>query len=90
MLHRLSGRQFDDGLLLFHNQTNEPILDTYCRPVPVGGSRKRLKPCRYEVPCLGFRCWDEKHTGATRVPWCLGAAPEYECNVCWVKSGVEL
>lgn len=70
---------------MFHNQTSEPILDTYGHPVPVGGSRKRLTPCVCEVPCLGFRCLDKKHTGSLLVPWCLGAAPETECNVCWGK-----
>jgi len=63
---------------MFHNQTREPIYDSYRYVIPVGGSRARVGECTCEVPCKAYRC---KGCNTSR-PWCCGGAPDVRCNYC--------
>lgn len=43
--------------------------------------------CSCRVPCQRrFTCTGVGHTGRRSVPWCRGAHPGDECDVCWARS----
>jgi len=46
------------------------------------GRRPRLRGCRCDVPCLGFRCRSRLHKGSRKSPWCVGSDGE-SCASCW-------
>ena len=63
--------------VMFHNQSDAPIRDTYGCAIPVGGSRHVA--CKCKVPCRTFKCPKCKERRA----WCCGGSPAAECDHCW-------